>query len=130
MTFLPALALCPQSMLRNQRTSLQEIYSHERYLSRLNQELIKAILDNEDSVALNVREMLQQQSILGVRAVAAPRPASFSCRRALCWLLSTSALPATSERMQYLLSPAYQGFPMHWSLVEWVIVTLTPEGKL
>ncbi|XP_021049703.1 uncharacterized protein C20orf96 homolog isoform X1 [Mus pahari] len=53
-----------RSMLRNQRTSLQELYSHEGYLSKLNQELIKAILDTEDSVALSVREMLQQQSIL------------------------------------------------------------------
>lgn len=54
-----------RSMLRNQRTSLQELYSHEGYLSKLNKELIKAILDTEDSVALSVREMLQQQSILG-----------------------------------------------------------------
>uniref|UniRef100_A0A8C6G888 RIKEN cDNA 6820408C15 gene n=1 Tax=Mus spicilegus TaxID=10103 RepID=A0A8C6G888_MUSSI len=54
-----------RSMLRNQRTSLQELYSHEGYLSKLNKELIKAILDTEDSVALSVREMLQQQNILG-----------------------------------------------------------------
>ncbi|XP_076786099.1 uncharacterized protein C20orf96 homolog [Arvicanthis niloticus] len=54
-----------RSMLRNQRTSLQELYSHEGYLSKLNQELIKAILDTEDSMALSVREMLQQQSVLG-----------------------------------------------------------------
>ncbi|GAB1287046.1 hypothetical protein APTSU1_000227600 [Apodemus speciosus] len=53
-----------RSMLRNQRTSLQELYSHEGYLSKLNQELIKAILDTEESMALNVREMLQQQSVL------------------------------------------------------------------
>ncbi|XP_029330549.1 uncharacterized protein C20orf96 homolog isoform X2 [Mus caroli] len=54
-----------RSMLRNQRTSLQELYSHEGYLTKLNKELTKAILDTEESVALSVREMLQQQSILG-----------------------------------------------------------------
>lgn len=53
-----------RSMLRNQRTSLQELYSHEGYLSKLNQELIQAILDTEESMALNVREMLQQQNVL------------------------------------------------------------------
>ncbi|XP_041526796.1 uncharacterized protein C20orf96 homolog isoform X2 [Microtus oregoni] len=53
-----------RSMLRNQRTSLQELYSHESFLSKLNQELIKSIQDMEDSTALNVRAMLQQQGIL------------------------------------------------------------------
>ncbi|XP_012980677.1 uncharacterized protein C20orf96 homolog isoform X2 [Mesocricetus auratus] len=51
-------------MLRNQRTSLQELSSHEEFLSKLNQELINSIQDMEDSMALNVREMLQQQGIL------------------------------------------------------------------
>jgi hypothetical protein len=69
-------------MLRNQRTSLQELYSHEGYLSKLNKELIKAILDTEDSVALSVREMLQQQSILGV-----------SCRPPSARLLPAQARP-------------------------------------
>ncbi|XP_026643018.1 uncharacterized protein C20orf96 homolog isoform X2 [Microtus ochrogaster] len=54
-----------RSMLRNQRTSLQELYSHESFLSKLNQELIKSIQDMEDSMALSVRTMLQQQGILG-----------------------------------------------------------------
>ncbi|XP_050007292.1 uncharacterized protein C20orf96 homolog isoform X2 [Alexandromys fortis] len=54
-----------RSMLRNQRTSLQELYSHESFLSKLNQELIKSIQDMEDSMALSVRAMLQQQGILG-----------------------------------------------------------------
>lgn len=54
-----------KSMLRNQRASLQELYSHEGYLSKLNQELTTAILETEDNMALSVREMLQQQSILG-----------------------------------------------------------------
>lgn len=53
-------------MLRNQRTSLQELYSHESFLSKLNQELIKSIQDMEDNMALSVRAMLQQQGILGV----------------------------------------------------------------
>lgn len=65
-SFLPTLALHPQSMLRNQRTSLQELYSHESFLSKLNQELIKSIQDMEDSMAMTVRAMLQQQGILGV----------------------------------------------------------------
>lgn len=54
-----------KSMLRNQRTLLQELYTHEGYLSKLNQELIKTILETEDNMALSVREMLQQQNILG-----------------------------------------------------------------
>ncbi|CAO2578313.1 Uncharacterized protein C20orf96 [Lemmus lemmus] len=54
-----------RSMLRNQRTALQELYSHEGFLSKLNQELIKSIQDMEDSMAVNVRTMLQQQGILG-----------------------------------------------------------------
>lgn len=69
-------------MLRNQRTSLQELYGHEGYLSKLNQELIKAILDTEDSMALSVSEMLQQQSVLGV-----------SCRRPSARLLRAQARP-------------------------------------
>ncbi|KAL1786564.1 hypothetical protein HispidOSU_021564 [Sigmodon hispidus] len=54
-----------RSMLRNQRISLQELYSHEGFLSKLNQELIKSIEDMEESMAVNVRTMLQQQGILG-----------------------------------------------------------------
>ncbi|CAH6777095.1 6820408C15Rik [Phodopus roborovskii] len=54
-----------RSMLRNQRTSLQELYSHEGFLSKLNQELVKSIQDMEETMAMNVREMLQQQGILG-----------------------------------------------------------------
>ncbi|XP_037061193.1 uncharacterized protein C20orf96 homolog isoform X3 [Peromyscus leucopus] len=54
-----------QSMLRNQRTSLQELYNHEGFLSKLNQELIQAIQDMEENMAVNVRTMLQQQGILG-----------------------------------------------------------------
>ncbi|XP_036042283.1 uncharacterized protein C20orf96 homolog isoform X6 [Onychomys torridus] len=54
-----------QSMLRNQRTSLQELYNHESFLSKLNQELIQAIQDMEENMAVNVRTMLQQQGILG-----------------------------------------------------------------
>lgn len=53
-------------MLRNQRTSLQELYNHEGFLSKLNQELIQAIQDMEENMAVNVRTMLQQQGILGV----------------------------------------------------------------
>ncbi|XP_036042275.1 uncharacterized protein C20orf96 homolog isoform X1 [Onychomys torridus] len=54
-----------RSMLRNQRTSLQELYNHESFLSKLNQELIQAIQDMEENMAVNVRTMLQQQGILG-----------------------------------------------------------------
>ncbi|XP_031228140.1 uncharacterized protein C20orf96 homolog isoform X2 [Mastomys coucha] len=53
-----------RSMLRNQRASLQEVYSHEGYLSKLSQELFQEILNTENSMALSVREMLQQQSVL------------------------------------------------------------------
>lgn len=56
----------PQSMIRNQRTTLQELYNHESFLRKLNQELIKSIQDIEDKMAMSVREMLQQQGILGV----------------------------------------------------------------
>uniref|UniRef100_A0A8C8YHL4 Chromosome 20 open reading frame 96 n=1 Tax=Prolemur simus TaxID=1328070 RepID=A0A8C8YHL4_PROSS len=53
-----------KAMLRNRRTSLQELRSHGYFLTKLNEELIKTIQDMEDSTALNVRAMLQQQDIL------------------------------------------------------------------
>ncbi|EFB29573.1 hypothetical protein PANDA_014949, partial [Ailuropoda melanoleuca] len=53
-----------QTLLRNRRTTLQELCSHEVFLTKLNGELIKAIQDMEDSAALKVRTMLQQQDIL------------------------------------------------------------------
>ncbi|XP_069351864.1 uncharacterized protein C20orf96 homolog [Eulemur rufifrons] len=53
-----------KAMLRNRRTSLQELRSHGHFLTKLNGELIKTIQDMEDSTALNVRAMLQQQDIL------------------------------------------------------------------
>lgn len=54
-------------MLRNRQTSLQELRNQEDFLTKLNQGLMKTIQDMEDSWALKVREMLQQQDILGVR---------------------------------------------------------------
>ncbi|XP_019501186.1 PREDICTED: uncharacterized protein C20orf96 homolog isoform X3 [Hipposideros armiger] len=54
-----------RTMLRNRRTSLQELRNQEDFLTKLNQELMKTIQDTEDSWALKVREMLQQQDILG-----------------------------------------------------------------
>ncbi|XP_008825685.1 uncharacterized protein C20orf96, partial [Nannospalax galili] len=51
-------------MLWNKRAALQELYSHEGFLSKLSQELIEAIQDVEDSMAVNGRMMLQQQGIL------------------------------------------------------------------
>uniref|UniRef100_A0A2K6EHE6 Chromosome 20 open reading frame 96 n=1 Tax=Propithecus coquereli TaxID=379532 RepID=A0A2K6EHE6_PROCO len=53
-----------KAMLRNKRTSLQELRSHEHFLTKLNRELIKTIQDMEDSTTLNVRAMLQQQDML------------------------------------------------------------------
>ncbi|XP_058541180.1 uncharacterized protein C20orf96 homolog isoform X3 [Neofelis nebulosa] len=53
-----------KTLLRNERNSLQELCSHEVFLTTLNWELVKAIQDMEDSSALNVRAMLQQQDIL------------------------------------------------------------------
>ncbi|XP_046533924.1 uncharacterized protein C20orf96 homolog isoform X2 [Equus quagga] len=50
-------------MLRNRRTSLQELRSHENFLTRLNGELGRNIQDMEDSAAQKVRAMLQQQDI-------------------------------------------------------------------
>ncbi|KAL6056954.1 hypothetical protein STEG23_010814, partial [Scotinomys teguina] len=52
-------------MLRNQRASLQELYKHEDYLSKLNQELIQSIRDMEEGTAMNVRTMLQEQDVFG-----------------------------------------------------------------
>ncbi|GAB5569321.1 uncharacterized protein C20orf96 homolog isoform X1 [Prionailurus iriomotensis] len=52
------------TLLRNERNSLQELCSHEVFLTTLNWELVKAIQDMEDSSALNARAMLQQQDIL------------------------------------------------------------------
>ncbi|XP_023598164.1 uncharacterized protein C20orf96 homolog [Trichechus manatus latirostris] len=52
-------------VLRNRRTSLQVLQNHENFLTKLNQDLVKTIQNVEDSTALKVREMLQQQNILG-----------------------------------------------------------------
>ncbi|XP_045300947.1 uncharacterized protein C20orf96 homolog isoform X3 [Leopardus geoffroyi] len=53
-----------KTLLRNERNSLQELCSHEVFLTTLNWELVKAIQDMEDSSAVNARAMLQQQDIL------------------------------------------------------------------
>ncbi|XP_006860840.1 PREDICTED: uncharacterized protein C20orf96 homolog [Chrysochloris asiatica] len=53
-----------RTVLRSRRTSLHELQSHENFLTKLNQDLVKTIQDLENSTALKVREMLQQQDIL------------------------------------------------------------------
>ncbi|XP_025732543.1 uncharacterized protein C20orf96 homolog isoform X2 [Callorhinus ursinus] len=53
-----------RTLLRNRRTTLQELSNHEVFLTKLNWELIKAIQDMEDSSALKVRTMLYRQDIL------------------------------------------------------------------
>ncbi|XP_036900141.1 uncharacterized protein C20orf96 homolog isoform X2 [Sturnira hondurensis] len=50
-------------MLRNQQISLQELRNQEVFLTKLNQDLIKTIQDMEDSSALKMRSMLQQQNV-------------------------------------------------------------------
>ncbi|XP_057558773.1 uncharacterized protein C20orf96 homolog isoform X2 [Hippopotamus amphibius kiboko] len=52
-----------RTMLRNRRTSHQELCNHEDFLTKLCGELIKTIQDMEDSSALKVRVMLQQQDV-------------------------------------------------------------------
>nr|XP_020756515.1 uncharacterized protein C20orf96 homolog isoform X3 [Odocoileus virginianus texanus] len=52
-----------RTMLRNRRTSYQELCDHEDFLTKLCGELIKAIQDTEDSGALKVRMLLQQQDV-------------------------------------------------------------------
>ena len=74
-------------MLRNERNSLQELCSHEVFLTTLNWELVKAIQDMEDSSALNARAMLQQQDILAVRPNCTPLAS------ALCTSVQLSAPP-------------------------------------
>ncbi|KAF4023513.1 hypothetical protein G4228_015099, partial [Cervus hanglu yarkandensis] len=51
------------TMLRNRRTSYQELCDHEDFLIKLCGELIKTIQDTEDSAALKVRMLLQQQDV-------------------------------------------------------------------
>lgn len=50
-------------MLRNRRTSYQELCDHEDFLTKLSGELIKTIQDTEDGAALKVRMLLQQQDV-------------------------------------------------------------------
>ncbi|KAJ8794320.1 hypothetical protein J1605_003277 [Eschrichtius robustus] len=52
-----------QTMLGNRRTAHQELCNHEDFLTKLCGELIKTIRDTEDSSALKVRLMLQQQDV-------------------------------------------------------------------
>ncbi|XP_053430695.1 uncharacterized protein C20orf96 homolog isoform X2 [Nycticebus coucang] len=51
-------------LVKNRKTLLQELRNHETFLTKLNLDLISTIQDMEDSTALNVRAMLQQQDIL------------------------------------------------------------------
>ncbi|XP_058431438.1 uncharacterized protein C20orf96 homolog isoform X3 [Marmota monax] len=51
-------------MVRNQRTSLLEMRQHKFFLGKLCDKLVRAIQDTEDSTALRVRAMLQQQDTL------------------------------------------------------------------
>uniref|UniRef100_H0XM83 Chromosome 20 open reading frame 96 n=1 Tax=Otolemur garnettii TaxID=30611 RepID=H0XM83_OTOGA len=51
-------------LIKNRKTLLQELRNHETFLTKLNLDLISTIQDMEDSTALNVRAMLQQQDIL------------------------------------------------------------------
>ncbi|KAG3263023.1 hypothetical protein H1C71_018017, partial [Ictidomys tridecemlineatus] len=53
-----------RSMVRNQRTSLLEMRQHKFFLGKLCDKLARAIQDTEDSTALRVRAMLQQQDTL------------------------------------------------------------------
>ncbi|XP_029774846.1 uncharacterized protein C20orf96 homolog isoform X2 [Suricata suricatta] len=55
------------TLLRTWRNSLQELFSHEVFLTKLNCELVRAIQDMEESSTLRAREMLQQQDILATR---------------------------------------------------------------
>ncbi|NIG61333.1 hypothetical protein BU61_4936 [Pontoporia blainvillei] len=50
-------------MLRNRRTAHQELCNHEDFLTKLCGELIKTIQDTDDSSALKVRVMLQQEDV-------------------------------------------------------------------
>lgn len=50
-------------MLRNQRSLLQDVCSHECFLTKQNEEAVRTILDTEASTALQVRAMLQQEDI-------------------------------------------------------------------
>ncbi|XP_070238212.1 uncharacterized protein C20orf96 homolog isoform X4 [Bos mutus] len=52
-----------RTMLRNRRTSYQELCDHEEFLTNHCGELIKTIQDTEDSAALKVRMLLQQQDV-------------------------------------------------------------------
>ncbi|XP_077623163.1 uncharacterized protein C20orf96 homolog isoform X2 [Crocuta crocuta] len=52
------------TLLRHWRNSLQELCSHEVFLTKLNWELVKAIQDMEESSALKAHAMLQQQDFL------------------------------------------------------------------
>ncbi|XP_047396429.1 uncharacterized protein C20orf96 homolog isoform X3 [Sciurus carolinensis] len=53
-----------RAMLRNQRSLLQEMCHHKHFLSKLSDELVRAIQDTEQTTALSVRAMLQQQDTL------------------------------------------------------------------
>ncbi|XP_055281319.1 uncharacterized protein C20orf96 homolog [Moschus berezovskii] len=52
-----------RTMLRNRRTSYQELCDREDFLTKLCGELIKTLQDTEDSAALKVRMLLQQQDV-------------------------------------------------------------------
>ncbi|XP_006881742.1 PREDICTED: uncharacterized protein C20orf96 homolog [Elephantulus edwardii] len=57
--------LRPQMVLRSRRTSLQQLENLTKFLIQSNQDLVKTIQATEDTTARKMREMLQQQDILG-----------------------------------------------------------------
>lgn len=121
----PCPPLRPQALLRNRRTTLQELSSHEVFLTKHNLELIKDIQDMEDSSALKVRTMLQEQDILQVRSHPhlpqpwPPPPAPRSCPRhrplepsgALSWPLQARCtscfLPRKDKSLPLFAPPSW-----------------------
>ncbi|KAM6148225.1 uncharacterized protein C20orf96-like [Rhynchocyon petersi] len=56
--------LCPQTVLKSRRASLQDLKKHEKFLTERNQDLVKAIQNMEENTARKMRGILQQQNIL------------------------------------------------------------------
>lgn len=62
-----------QRLTRSQRTSLDKLKQHGAFLAETNERLVQEVQQAEDSAVKQVRELLQQYEVFGVRLAGARR---------------------------------------------------------
>uniref|UniRef100_A0A8C9PH53 Uncharacterized protein n=1 Tax=Spermophilus dauricus TaxID=99837 RepID=A0A8C9PH53_SPEDA len=101
-----------RSMVRNQRTSLLEMRQHKFFLRKLCDKLVRAIQDTEDSTALRVRAMLQQQDALTVSPPIAPSPERIPELKSLQVEQLNAEVEKTQEEVNFLSTYMDHEYPV------------------